>query len=676
MSGPTVEAFRDPYEDRALIAWVHALWAEYRLARGLSLPGGRGDRLFVETQFVPPRMSREGGPVRAEALLREHGRVALTGEGGAGKSFYARALIAGLCTRKATVWKELLGPRVPLPLLPARLGGGEGPEGLALLEHLLRAHPGPAEEIARELPSLLDSGQALVVLDGWDEVDDPRTRERLRAALVELAARHPRVGVLLTSSPGAWEDQPVEGFELVELEPFGPTAEGRELWARLQAVFGAESSAFPVSVHPDGLLPGNLFLRAFLSAAGELNLPQSRVELLERVQFRLVREWAPARGVEFVSPAVRLRWLGEVALRLHRARVWDRPSLRLPTEQAVVEMLQGRDGVGVAKAIARAPVEDEAGMEEQEVSREAGGLSAVRERLRMALREDGPVRRWIQGSDALPPDDEVRAWLGDLSQALDAAVEEGALFGAGSPGPMRWVFNPLLWKDDEVRPVLGMGAVYRGTTGDGPVDMVKAEVPHFVRSGLRPGGLLVEEAGGIGFAHLDHQDVLAADALFRRLCVGWLNPAAVRTLVGEIGRMALRSAGIGAVQALFARLKRELPVLADWLAAEVFRDRAAPRPALRRLARLASRLGYSGMAPLVSVALNMPGEERTGRDLRDVRAPVLWVDAQGEDVDLGRLPPTKGILFLRRARTISGAGACNWEVVTERGRLTMGGGAD
>lgn len=667
MSEPASVLFREPYEDRALIPWVHALWAEYRLARGLSLPGGRGDRLFVETQFVPPGMSRGGRPIRAEALLRECGRVALTGEGGAGKSFYVRALIAGLCTRRATAWKELLGPRVPLPLLPARLGEGEGPEGMALLEHLLRQHPGPSEEIARELPSLLQSGQALVVLDGWDEVDDPRTRERLRAALVELAARHPKVGVLLTSSPGAWEDQPVEGFDQVELQPFGPSLAGRELWQRLQEVFGVELGRLFDGPRVVEHWPGDLFLRALLMAEGERRLPVERWDLLERVHERLFREW-PSGADEEAPLALRRRWMEELALGLHRARVWGLAPRRPGVDEAL-SWLRRVEGAG-SEALPR-PEGPEVERRDEPREEPADGWAALRGYLLEGLREEGPLKSWLSGPQGSVPTEEQRAWLEGLVHGLlraERADRRSARVGGGTFPP-----DPRPEMGPHGVPIIPWvtGSALSALPGS---DGLSAEA--FLLDGLRPGGLLVKEQDAIGFVHLDHQDLLAAGALYRRLCLGWLDPEEAQRRVGEIGRMALRSAGLGVVAALFHRLRRELPDLADQLAVEVFRERAAPRPAHRRLLRLAQALGYADQLARLAAALESEGEEREGGDLRGVRARALWADARGEAVDLGQLPRGGGTLYLRGAGRVRGARRTDWVVVTERGRLTTGEGAD
>ncbi len=447
---PDYDRFLPPMDHPALLPWMTLQWNAHRFARGLSLPGGKGDLLPVERLFVPP--------LGVEEALREQGRVVLLGDSGAGKSFYVHALVHGLSARGYGEWQRRLGARVPLPLGPEELMAPAEGEGIGLLFELLRR--GWTPEMLEVLPALLDSGQALFVLDGWDEVDDPARRAALRDALDELHQLHPRVGVLLTSRRWAWEELPVPGLVEVPLDYEG----GRELWALLQGWWQRELGPLPVKLPGEFGLPGRLGLLALLVAEGERVLPDTWPELLERAQDRLLLAWTQGGA----PLALRRRWVEALALRLQRARVWGNLPRRISREEA----LRVLEGV------------------------ESGGLPGVAE--------------------------------------------------------------------------------------------------EFLKAGLRPGGLLVEEeggGGGIGFVHLDHQDWLAAGGLLRRLGQGWLDPEETQRLADEIGRMALRSAGFGAVVLLFERLRREQPELGDQLAVEVFRRREAPPEALRRLVGLAVRLG-------------------------------------------------------------------------------------
>lgn len=330
MSAPDFDRFLAPFDHPALLPWMTHQWAAHRFARGLSLPGGQGDRHPVERLFVPPPARVDGQPVRPEDALRERGRVVLIGESAAGKSFFLRALVHGLCTRGYGEWHRRLGALVPLPLGAEELmapAEGEG-EGLALLLALLRRLPGWTADQEQVLPELLASGQALFVLDGWDEVDDPDRRALLSLALAELAERHPRVGVLLASRRWVWEESPVEGFAEVALGPF--RGREREQWSRLAEWREGGLPALPVGLPEELLLPGRLVLLALLVAEGERFLPATWFELLDRAHDRLLLAWFD--GAAPVS--LRRRWLEALALRLHRARVWGRAPRRLAREEA------------------------------------------------------------------------------------------------------------------------------------------------------------------------------------------------------------------------------------------------------------------------------------------------------------------------------------------------------
>ncbi|KAA2261241.1 NACHT domain-containing protein [Solihabitans fulvus] len=177
-----------------------------------------------------PREDWRGENLRVEAALGEHQRVVLRGEAGAGKSTLLRWLAInaakGSFAGALGHWNEHVPFLVklrefadkPLPRVNELLSLPSTPE----------CGPAPDEWAHRQL----DSGQALLLVDGVDELQREQ-RDAVRHWLRGLLSSYPHILVVVTSRPTAVTPKWLahEGFHSVELESMS-LADARELLRR------------------------------------------------------------------------------------------------------------------------------------------------------------------------------------------------------------------------------------------------------------------------------------------------------------------------------------------------------------------------------------------------------------------------------------------------------------
>ncbi|WP_097869368.1 serine protease [Streptomyces sp. rh34] len=158
-------------------------------------------------------------PQRVEALLSDRPRVLLRGEAGAGKTTLLWWLAAHASARTLADALAPLNGLIPfvVPLRTLRARGGTFPSPAEL--------SGAAGLVIDAAPEgwagrVLDSGRALLLVDGLDEVP-PEDREQAHVWLAQLLARYPDTRCVATVRPLAVEPDWLrsEGFEELRLLP-------------------------------------------------------------------------------------------------------------------------------------------------------------------------------------------------------------------------------------------------------------------------------------------------------------------------------------------------------------------------------------------------------------------------------------------------------------------------
>jgi len=243
---PDLSAFVDPFAEPGLKDYLKAIYLQMGAIRfvGLTLgevPDRRMEQLFVEPALgkepcspdrEPPTEQDESeeGPWTAASVLQAVPRLVALGDPGSGKSTLVKWLASELARPRPGRVVKQLERLVPLPLVLRDLPLHKGiPTWEALLDLFLVGDFGKLlDEAGREsLKGCLERGQALVIVDGLDEVSGLEVRHRLRRVLLEGMDACLRCRWLITSRPVGYDEVPLDSVEDdFRLDNLSPEAAG------------------------------------------------------------------------------------------------------------------------------------------------------------------------------------------------------------------------------------------------------------------------------------------------------------------------------------------------------------------------------------------------------------------------------------------------------------------
>lgn len=232
-------AFIDPFKDWVLAAYLASVRDWHGYIRFLGLPHLREnpdiviDRLYVEPlvadRYVSPDLPLEDWPA-TEAIrdtASEHRRLVLLGDPGSGKSTLVNWLAWQFAQPAENEWTRSLGRLVPIPIILRDMVISKGITWPGLLQAFLNHEMCEVLRGQPHLQDLLHRGQALIMLDGLDEIGDIGVRTELCRAVFDGMGRYPACRWLLTSR--------IVGYEAIpsDLSPEAPRSliseEGAEL---------------------------------------------------------------------------------------------------------------------------------------------------------------------------------------------------------------------------------------------------------------------------------------------------------------------------------------------------------------------------------------------------------------------------------------------------------------
>ncbi len=211
---PTISKWSWPYQEPKFRPYCEAVCKAHSHIRFVEIPHLKDvsdvemDSLYVEPHLcveeLDPDLPTFRWPLTLDVLsvLRGHRHVVLLGDPGSGKSTLVSCIAWQLCrpTPSPTnaLAKQFAGC-IPIPMIlrELRLKADITWEGLldAFLEHRIGRLLGDRQTIQE----LLNSGRAVVLLDGLDEVGNLAIRRRLKDAVHEGLAASPNSIWLLTS---------------------------------------------------------------------------------------------------------------------------------------------------------------------------------------------------------------------------------------------------------------------------------------------------------------------------------------------------------------------------------------------------------------------------------------------------------------------------------------------
>ncbi len=216
-------AFPEPRRNSVLINYLSEVLKWHGYVRFLGLPHLQEnpdvaiDRLYVQPQVCTSPISAdttlENWPQTESALaaLERERRLVLLGDPGSGKSTLINWLAWSFASQIDDRWCQRMGPLVPIPLVLRELHLSSVDTFADLLSAWLQhAVSAPMTGQPDVLDSLLETGQALVLLDGIDEIVDQSTRKRLRQAVWEGMQMYPDCVWLMTSRQVGYDDVPFD----------------------------------------------------------------------------------------------------------------------------------------------------------------------------------------------------------------------------------------------------------------------------------------------------------------------------------------------------------------------------------------------------------------------------------------------------------------------------------
>jgi internalin A len=223
---PDQTQFVKPFNDGRLIEYYYQLFDWHGYIRFLGLPHLRENpdvplwELFVPPSFaavhISPDLPLQRWPPTqgvVDTLIAAQ-RLVLLGDPGSGKSTLVNWIAWQFSRVAEGHLTTALGRLIPFPLILRDLRIDRNITWERLLEEFLRRPLAkPFEGNAALLTPYLESGQALILLDGLDEVGDVEVRRRLREAVWEGFRRFPRCRWVLTSRLVAYDLVPFDHDE-------------------------------------------------------------------------------------------------------------------------------------------------------------------------------------------------------------------------------------------------------------------------------------------------------------------------------------------------------------------------------------------------------------------------------------------------------------------------------
>jgi len=301
-------------------------------------------------------------------LLAEHQRLFVLGDAGMGKSTLISSLMLAFSYYTDNLTKIALGKRVPFALILRDLDLKAVTDWQSLWQAFLDHNKTFTEPLNDEatIQQVFDSGQALIMLDGLDEITHSAQRHQLADALLEAMHLYPRCLFMISSriigfNQAEWFGLPpveevvnvyeeLDGLKMVKaqqkprdvlpsfyLAPFDESQISQFVrqWYRLYVPKQVNheqriSDLLGCLKNQDGLkvlarIPVMLNMICFIHAR-RARLPNGRAELYQRIAETYLISLDKARGLQFKAEELSFdyhdfsAWLADIAYTLQQKR--------------------------------------------------------------------------------------------------------------------------------------------------------------------------------------------------------------------------------------------------------------------------------------------------------------------------------------------------------------------
>ncbi len=437
---PLKDQFFNPWDDPRWIKYLNALRAPFWYIRFLGLPTLKDEpNATLDEFYVPLYLSRRHSPVpeaeagetlSVEGLLADPGRVIVLGDPGSGKSTLVKYVTMAFASRREGPLVEALGRLIPLPIVLRDFRVHPEITFAELLDQLRDQPFWPQEVGPDDLAQVLGTGQAIVLLDGLDEIGDVRCREGLRRAILESAVPlYPRSKWLLTSR--------IVGYDDVAFHFVGPRI-GHVLYGEVWSnyVANVEENRAEAARVGYGELAGDLMAYKelkYAEAASRFLAPVYVLPFSDEQIARFAHNWYALREPDehrrqtgadslvqaiFKSPTItrlaRIPNLLTIMALVHRVRAYLPNGRALLFEDISQAYLHSIDEFYGIKSL------------DYPLAQKKRWLARVGFEMQRRRSEEPGERRSAESSDVLAAAHEVRSWVADAMEQSGYARDEQA----------------------------------------------------------------------------------------------------------------------------------------------------------------------------------------------------------------------------------------------------------
>lgn len=225
-------------------------WPDHPIELLLTLRNSQGSQSFTPTQLA--------------AKFETFDEFTLVSDPGTGKSTSLIQLTESILAQNSTV------------AIFIRLAEWASQTSVRLLESILQHHAFSTARVS-ELNLLASAGALIIVLDGWNELDEP-SRQRARVELQSLKRDFPDLGVIVSTRKQTAE--PPLGGPVVQIEPMN-RRQRHEIARAIGSTLGEQKLSLAESTEGiRDLVRIPLFLTALLSYDQDDELPDTKEALL------------------------------------------------------------------------------------------------------------------------------------------------------------------------------------------------------------------------------------------------------------------------------------------------------------------------------------------------------------------------------------------------------------